>query len=154
MVDEEFDRCGSELTKRILSCAYEVHARLGPGLLESAYKSCLIHSLQRRRHHVETEVPIGISFDDVVISTAYRADIIVDRIVLLELKAVEQLLSIHCAQTRTYLRHSSAQVALLLNFNVKRLADGIRRFDRRTAWNGTADLSPRTPVLPVLPATP
>ena len=125
-------RC-SELTGRILGAAYDVHARLGPGLLESAYKFCLVHLLEQQGFDVETEVPIAIQFDGLVIPTAYRADSIVDRKILLELKATEDLSTIHCMQTRTYLNHSSTEVALLINFNVKSLVDGIRRFDRRDA---------------------
>jgi len=150
MNDKFAGQC-SELTERILACAYDVHARLGPGLLESAYGACLVHCLKKLGLHVETEVPIGIEFDDLVVPVAYRADVIVERAVLLELKATERLLGIHCAQARTYLRHSRTEVALLLNFNVARLSNGIRRFDRRTAWNVSSDHPPRTPILPVLP---
>ncbi len=146
-----FDGHERELTAKILECSYAVHARLGPGLLESAYKSCLVHRLERSGLRVEVEVPIGIEFDDLLISTAYRADAIVEQKVLLELKATERLLAIHCAQTRTYLNHSFCEVALLLNFNVRRLSEGIRRFDRRTAWNRPAHSTPRTPPIPVLP---
>ena len=85
MNDKFAGQC-SELTERILACAYEVHARLGPGLLESAYGACLVHYLKKLGLHVETEVPIGIEFDELVVPTAYRADVIVERTVLLELK--------------------------------------------------------------------
>jgi len=150
MIEKFAGQC-SELTERILACAYDVHARLGPGLLESAYAACLVHSLRQLGLQVETEVPIGIEFDELVVPTAYRADVIVERAVLLELKATERLLAVHCAQARTYLRHSRAEVALLLNFNVARLSNGIRRFERRSAWNVASGDPPRTPILPVLP---
>ena len=120
----------SELTERILGCAFAIHARLGPGLLESAYKACLLHRLRSDGLQVESEVPISIELDGITIDTAYRADLIVDDKVLLELKATEHLLSIHCAQTRTYLKHSRAEIALLINFNVKSLVEGIRRVHR------------------------
>ena len=94
---------------------------------------------------MDTEVPIKIEFDELLIPTAYRADVIVEERVLLELKAADCLLGIHCAQARTYLKHSAAEAALLINFNVKRLSEGIRRFDRRNAWNGMPNSSPRTP---------
>ena len=123
-------RCGG-LTRQILGAAFDVHARLGPGLLESAYRCCLVHKLRQRDLAVETEVPIAIQFDGLEIATAYRADIIVNRKVLLELKATDSLSAIHCMQTRTYLNHSGMEVALLINFNMRSLADGIRRFDRR-----------------------
>ena len=144
----------NDLTKKILSCAYEVHTRLGPGLLESTYRTCLAHCLRRVGLNVEAEVPIAISFDDLAIPAAYRADLIVDETVLLELKATDQLVAVHSAQTRTYLIHSSAAAALLINFNVQRLVQGIRRFDRTTAWNGSGKLSPRTLILPALPTQP
>src|SRR3954462_12636232 len=100
-------RC-SELTERILGCAYEVHGVLGPGLLESTYKSCLVYQLEKHGLRVQTEVPIDIEFDQLTIQAAYRADLIVDNRVLLELKATESLLALHCAQARTYLNHSIA----------------------------------------------
>jgi GxxExxY protein len=126
----KFRGSSSELTEQILRCAFSVHSRLGPGLLESAYKQCLAHRLRCEGMKVESEVPIDIAFDGVVINTAYRADLIVEETVLLELKATERLLAIHGAQTRTYLKHSAAGVALLINFNVRSLTDGIRRFQK------------------------
>jgi GxxExxY protein len=120
----------SAITERVLAAAFAVHARLGPGLLESTYRACLSHRLRSQGMEVECEVPVGIEWDGIRIDTAYRADLIVERRVLLELKATEHLSSIHCAQARTYLKHSSAQIALLINFNVKSLVDGIRRFQR------------------------
>src|SRR5258706_8466303 len=89
----------SELTERILGCAFAIHARLGPGLLESTYKACLLHRLKLEGMEVECEVPIGIEFDGITIDTAYRADLIIEKKVLLELKVAERVLSIHCAQT-------------------------------------------------------
>ena len=124
------DQC-RELTECILACAFDVHARLGPGLLESTYRSCLMHRLRKEGLPVDDEVPVSIRFDEIEIGTAYRADLVVARKVLLELKSVERLLEIHCPQTRTYLKHSGLEVALLLNFNVRSLVNGIRRFRRR-----------------------
>ena len=121
----------SELTKRILACAFEVHSRLGAGLLENAYRDCLVHLMRKRGMSVETEVPISIQFDGISIAMAYRADVIVEGRVLLELKAMDGLQAVHNAQARTYLNHSGAEVALLLNFNVQNLVQGIRRFQRR-----------------------
>jgi GxxExxY protein len=120
-----------ELTQRVLACAFDVHARLGPGLLESAYRACLVRRLVREGVQVQCEMPISIRFDGEVVGTAYRADVSVEQEVLLELKAVEKVLSIHLAQLRTYLEHAQLNVGLLLNFNVMSLKDGIRRIDRR-----------------------
>jgi GxxExxY protein len=123
------DRNHRELTERILACAFDVHTRLGPGLLESTYRTCMVHRLRREGIAVESEVPVKIEFDGIVIGTAYRADLVVEGKVLIELKAVDNLLSVHLAQLRTYLEHSRLPVGLLLNFNVKSLKEGIRRLD-------------------------
>ena len=95
--------CG-ELTEKVLKAAMEVHRNLGPGLLESAYRQCLVEQLCASNLEVEREVPIAIRYKDLVIDGAYRADIIVEKAVLLELKAVDRLLPIHDAQTLTYLK--------------------------------------------------
>ena len=116
------------LSRRILASAIRVHRRLGPGLLESTYRACLTRQLQLDGLAHETESPIDIAYEGLEISGAYRADIIVEGLVLLELKAVEAILPIHQAQVLTYLRLSGLHVGLLLNFNVPRLKDGIRRF--------------------------
>jgi GxxExxY protein len=118
--------------------------RLGPGLLESTYRSCLQHRLTREGLQVDGEVPISIVFDGVTISGGYRADLVINDQVLVELKSVDRLLPIHISQTLTYLKHSNLQVGLLLNFNVQSLRNGIRRFDNR---NRSSDSLPRLPRL-------
>ena len=120
----------SGLSRRIIGCALQVHRALGPGLLESAYRCCLARQLTLDGLRYEQEVPIPIQYAGLEIECAYRADIIVDRSVLLELKSTETLLPIHEAQLLTYLRLSRLRVGLLLNFNAVRLKDGIRRFVR------------------------
>ena len=116
-----------EKTYRILSCAYEVHSELGPGLLESAYRHCLMHQLKSAQMTPRSEVPIPLHFRGVEIDCGYRADIIVDDQVLLELKTVESLLPIHKAQIMTYLKLTGLRVGLLLNFNSIHLRYGFRR---------------------------
>ena len=116
------------LTRKILACAFEVHRVLGPGLLESTYRACLLREMGERGLEAREEVPIAISYRGRQLDAGYRADLIVDEAVLVELKAVERLLPIHEAQTLTYLKHARLRVALLLNFNVARLTSGIRRF--------------------------
>ena len=138
-----------DLTQKILGCAFDVHARLGPGLLESTYRACKEHRLRGDGLSVQCEVPIAINFDGALISTAYRADVIVEGKVLLELKAVESFLSIHLAQLRTYLEHSRLPVGLLLNFNVKSLKEGVRRLEPARDKPYTATDKPHT-----LPPTP
>jgi GxxExxY protein len=115
------------LTHRVLGCAYEVHSRLGPGLLESAYKACLLHELSLHRLSYMSEVLVPIRYKEAQLDAGYRADLIVESVVLIELKAVERLLSIHEAQVMTYLRLTGLQVGLLINFNVSSLKAGIRR---------------------------
>ena len=116
-----------DLTGRILNCAIDVHRALGPGLLESAYRVCLTRELQIKGMNVVSEVPVPLIYKDVALDAAYRADIIVDGKVLLELKSSERLLAIHDAQLLTYLRLCNLRVGLLLNFNVTSLRQGIRR---------------------------
>jgi GxxExxY protein len=119
-----------ELTDRILRSAIEVHRVLGPGLLENAYRVCLVRQLQLDGLAVRAEVPIGITYKDLFVPTIYRADLLVEDAVLLELKAVERFLPIHEAQVNTYLRYSRMRVGLLINFNVRMLKNGIRRVTR------------------------
>lgn len=116
------------LTDKVLGAAFEVHRLLGPGLLESTYKNCMLHELGLRGLRVEQEIALPIEYKSVPIEAAYRADLVVEGKVLVELKAVEHLLPIHEAQILTYLKHGRLPVGLLLNFNVQHLKSGIRRF--------------------------
>ena len=120
-----------DLTRQIISFAVRVHNELGPGLLESAYRRCLIHELSDANLFNEVEVPIPVSYRGVRLDCGYRADIIVAKSVLLELKAIDSLLPIHKAQVVTYLRLSGIRVGLLINFNELRLVDGVRRLALR-----------------------
>jgi GxxExxY protein len=119
-----------ELTEKILHGAFRVHKSLGPGLLEGTYRACLLHQFARDGLVSRSEVPIPITYDGLSLETSYRADIIVEDAVILELKAVDRLLPIHEAQLLTYLKLANLRVGLLLNFNVPRLQSGIRRFVR------------------------
>jgi GxxExxY protein len=119
-----------QLTGRILACAIDVHRVLGPGMLESAYRTCLLHRLRMEGMAVKQEEPVTIEFRSLVIESAYRADLIVEDAVLLELKSVEALLPVHEAQILTYLKFLKLRVGLLLNFNVMSLSKGMRRFVR------------------------
>lgn len=122
------------LTRRILAAAIEVHRELGPGLLESTYSACFLAQLKLAGLAVESEVHIPIRYKDLEIAIAYRADIIVESAVLIELKAVSEIDSSHVAQILTYLRHSALPVGLLINFNEPTLMRGVRRYVGRSAF--------------------
>jgi GxxExxY protein len=117
----------SELTGKIIGCAMKVHSVLGPGLLENAYRLCLVHELEISGLQTETELPLPIVYGDVRLDAGYRLDILVEHTVVLELKAVEEIAPIHKAQLISYLKLSGYPVGLLINFNVVHLRDGIRR---------------------------
>src|SRR3954447_19947537 len=123
-----FPEPGPVVTDRIIRLAIKVHRRLGPGLLESVYHQCLCWELQHNGLSFETEVPLPVVYEDVRIDKGYRADIIVDQTVLLEIKPVERILPIHEAQTLTYLRLSGCRIGLLMNVNCVLLKNGLHRF--------------------------
>jgi GxxExxY protein len=116
-----------DLTQRIIGLAMRVLTRLGPGLLESAYERCLCHEFDRNALPYERQVDLRLDYDGVLLDCGYRADLIVNREVILELKSVEHILPLHEAQLLTYLRLSRCRIGLLLNFNTLSLKDGIRR---------------------------
>jgi GxxExxY protein len=118
----------AELTGRIIERAIKVHRRLGPGLLEAVYEKCLCWELTHAGLAFARQVNLPVRYEDVVIESSYRADLIVEGRVILELKSVEHVLPVHTAQTLTYLRLSGCEAGLLLNFGAARLIDGIRRF--------------------------
>jgi GxxExxY protein len=111
----------------VLSAAYRVHSRLGPGLLERPYRVCLAHELTKRGVQFETEKTFPVIYDDISIELGYRVDLLVEQSVIGEIKSVENLLPVHEAQLLSYLKLSRIRVGLLINFNVARLRQGIRR---------------------------
>ena len=115
------------LSKEIIGAAMQVHRALGPGLLEGAYEACLAHELAIRELTFERQRPIPLTYGGEVIEVGFRADFIVENVILLELKAVERFQPIHTAQVLTYLKLTGLQLGLLINFNVKVLQHGIRR---------------------------
>lgn len=117
----------SELTQRIIGACIEVHSALGPGLLESAYQTCLALELEHRGLPFERERSIPVIYRDKQVDSAYRIDLIVDDAVIVEAKSVAQLLPVHEAQLLTYLRVSSKRVGLLVNFNARTVRAGLRR---------------------------
>ncbi len=117
----------NQLTEAVIGAAIEVHRVLGPGLLESTYHACLCRELGLRGIPFEKEVNIPVFYKGVQLECGYRADIIVDKRLLLELKSVEAIDRVHEAQLLTYLRLGGWKVGLILNFNVALLKDGIKR---------------------------
>jgi GxxExxY protein len=117
----------AQLTSDILGAAYRVHSKLGPGLLEKPYRVCLAHELRKAGIQFESERTFPVNYDDVVIDLGYRVDLLVERVVIVEIKAVEKVLPVHEAQLLSYLKLSRVRVGLLINFNAARLRDGIRR---------------------------
>lgn len=117
----------NEITHEILDSAYTVHTALGPGLLESAYRTCLVYELRQKGLFVEEEKPLPLIYKEVKLDCGYRMDILVERKVVVELKTVEAFNEVHTAQVLTYLRFSKQKVGLLINFNTKSLKNGIKR---------------------------
>jgi GxxExxY protein len=117
-----------DLTGEILNCAFKVHTTLGLGMLESAYQICLEYELKKLGLLVESEVKVPIVYDEITLDCGYRIDLLVEKQVIIELKTVEKLTDIHVAQILTYMKFSNIKVGLLLNFRIKSLKDGIKRF--------------------------
>jgi GxxExxY protein len=115
------------LTEQILGLAIKVHRGLGPGLLESVYEECLCHELSGAQLPFQRQAPVPVTYDNVRLECGFRADLVVSGRVLIEIKSVERLAPIHEAQLLTYLRLTKLKVGLLLNFNVIRLIDGMKR---------------------------
>ena len=120
----------NEISGQIVDAAMKVHSALGPGLLESAYEACLLFELHKRGLQTLSQVEMPVNYDGVMINVGYRLDLLVEDLVLVELKCVEQLLPIHQAQVLSYLTLSGKKLGLLINFNEVHLKDGIKRIVR------------------------
>ena len=118
----------NKLTEKIIGAAIEVHRHLGPGLLESAYETCLAYELEQLGLSVERQRPVPLVYKKVRLDQGYRLDLLVEQEVIVEIKVVEKITSVHEAQVLSYLKLSRCKVGLLLNFNVKLLKDGVRCF--------------------------
>jgi GxxExxY protein len=116
------------VSPRVIGLAIDVHRYLGPGLLESAYEECLCAELAEAHIRYERQVPVPIVYKGVRLDCGYRIDLLVDRCLVVEIKAIERLMPIHSAQVLTYLRLGALQVGLLMNFYAMLLKDGLRRF--------------------------
>jgi GxxExxY protein len=117
----------NQITEIIIGCAIKIHRKLGPGLLESAYQECLFYELTKTQLNVVKEKPQPLIYEDVKLNCGYRIDLMVENRIVVEIKAVEFLNDVHLAQTLTYLKLSNCKYGLLLNFNVTRMTDGIKR---------------------------
>jgi GxxExxY protein len=118
------------ITSVILDCAFRVHTELGPGLLESVYENCLFYELIQTGFKVEKQKPLPVVYKDVKLEAGYRLDLLVEDVVVIEIKSVDFIHDVHTAQVLTYLKLSKCKVGLILNFNVTKLKHGIRRYIR------------------------
>ena len=117
----------NEISRIILDCAYKVHTKLGPGLLEKVYRECLAYELAKCGLEVKQEYPFSVIYEDIKMDCGYRVDILVNNKVIVELKVVEDFTIEHTAQCLTYMKLSECRLGLLLNFYKKSLKDGIKR---------------------------
>ena len=117
----------NDLSQIIIGCAIKVHTVLGPGLLESAYEECLYYELVKEGLKVEKQKALPLIYEEIRLEVGYRLDLIVEDKVIIEIKACEGLNDVHLAQVLTYLKLSDVKLGLLINFNVTRVKDGIKR---------------------------
>lgn len=118
----------NKITEGIIGAAIEVHRNLGPGLLESAYQAALAYELKERGYKVEQQKPLAMHYKEIKLDAGYRLDFQIDDKVIVEIKSSDGVAPIHDAQILSYLRLSGCKVGLLINFNVKLLKNGIKRF--------------------------
>jgi GxxExxY protein len=124
---ERSEMINEELTEKVIGALIEVHKHTGPGLLESKYQHCLYHELKLRGLHYDHEVKLPVIYKGVRIECGYRLDVVVEDLVLIELKSVDKIIPIHEAQLLTHMKLGGYRVGLLANFNVKLMIDGITR---------------------------
>ena len=118
----------NEVTSKIIGCAIEVHRRLGPGLLESTYQTCLLHELKANSLNVQSQLRLPIVYKDIELDHGYKIDILVENSIVLELKTVDAFNQVHYAQVLTYMKLGNHPIGYLLNFDVKLMKEGIKRF--------------------------
>ena len=129
----------NEVSKIIVNAAFDLHTELGPGLLETVYEVLLAHKLREAGLQVERQMPIPIQYHGVTFDEGFRADLVVEGIVIVELKSVETLLRVHGKQLLTQLRLSDRRLGLLINFGAERLKDGIKRVVNGLPDNPSSD---------------
>jgi GxxExxY protein len=117
----------NDLSRVIVDSAYKIHTTLGPGLLESVYEAVLAYELERRGLEIVRQRAVPVVYDEVKLELGFRADIIVNRSVVIEVKSVEAISPVHAKQLRTYLKLMDLRLGMLINFNVNLIKEGIRR---------------------------
>ena len=115
------------LSREVIGCALEVHKNLGPGLLESTYERCLLYELKKQNMEVERQLKVPLIYKEISLNCGYRIDLLIEKKLIVEIKVVEKLDTIHLAQILTYMRLSDIKIGLLLNFNELVLKNGIKR---------------------------
>ena len=123
-----------DVSHEVIAAAMRVHTALGPGLLESVYETCLAHELRKTGHRCDVQLALPVSYDGLQMETGYRIDLLVDDLVIVELKSVETVNPVCHAQLITYLKLTKKDLGLLINFNVAHLRQGIKRFVRGNQW--------------------
>jgi len=141
-MSEESERL-NRITEDIIGAAIEVHRAIGPGLLESAYEACEAYELNERGRKVARQVPLPLVYKGVKLDCGYRLDLLVDDLVIVEVKAVDTLNDVHKAQLLSYLKISGLNVGLLINFNVKMLKHGVIRVANNLPESQRSQRSPR-----------
>jgi len=131
---EEHRRTAHSISSDIIGAALKVHTALGPGLLESAYEACLVHELRKAGLRVFRQVVLPLLYDGIEIDQGYRIDLLVEDLVIVELKTVEVINPVHEAQIISYLKLSKKPLGLILNFKVGHMKDGIKRFVNGNNW--------------------
>ena len=132
-----------ELITVAMDCGFAIHRALGPGLLESAYEMLMAAALEKHGLQVERQKPISLHFEDIRIDDVYRADLLVEGLLIIELKSVEQLAAVHKKQLLTYLRITGHPVGLIMNFGEAMLKDGIRRvINNQSAYIAPSNVNP------------
>jgi GxxExxY protein len=121
----------NEIAKIVVDVAFHIHTRLGPGLLESVYEAVMVHELRKRGLRVESQVPVPVEWDGLRLEIGFRADIVIEGKVVLELKSVEAVARAHKKQLLTYLRLTNCRLGLLMNFGEELIKDGISRVVNR-----------------------
>lgn len=121
------DAFTESVAEQVVDAAIEVHRVLGPGLLESVYQTCLVHTLQKRGLKTACQVELPIHFDGLCLKSGLRLDLLVEDRIIVELKSVDGLLPVHFSQLMSYLRLSGKRLGFLINFNVPKLIDGLNR---------------------------
>ena len=127
-------RTANEVSRLVIDAAMRVHTVLGPGLLESTYQACLAQELKKSGMFVQTQVGLPLVYDGIRLEVGYRIDLLVEDLVIVEVKSIDAIAPIHQAQILSYLKLSGKSLGLLINFNVVHLKDGIKRFVMGKNW--------------------